>query len=169
MGKSKSPIVVGPDYRMKVINFLKIYGYYNGILVRMDMQRKYISGELSLDELKVKLAQIDTLQADSAFVKYLESQYLVGNQADFQELQAKLIAVDNLLAGNISAELEHVIHLTAENVQADEAFIKEIIASQIMVSDLRAGNIIYAAAKQAEYPGKKQGQNGNIKNNTCQF
>lgn len=101
-----------------------------------------ISGELSLDELKVKLAQIDTLQADSAFVKYLESQYLVGNQADFQELQAKLIAVDNLLAGNISAELEHVIHLTAENVQADEAFIKEIIASQIMVSDLRAGNII---------------------------
>lgn len=51
MGKSKSPIVVGPDYRMKVINFLKIYGYYNGILVKMDMQRKYISGSLSLSDI----------------------------------------------------------------------------------------------------------------------
>lgn len=48
MKKQRNPIVVGPDYRMKVINFLKIYGYYNGVLVRMDIERKYISGELRI-------------------------------------------------------------------------------------------------------------------------
>lgn len=51
MTKEKNSIVVGPDYRMKVINFLKIYGYYKGILVRMDMQRKYISGEYKLNDI----------------------------------------------------------------------------------------------------------------------
>ena len=100
-----------------------------------------IGGTLSLDELKVKLAQIDTLEADSAFVKYLETQYLVGNQADFKDLRAKVAMVDQLLSGTVSAELGHIIKLTADNVSIDEAVIREIIASQILVSDLKAGDI----------------------------
>ena len=89
----------------------------------------------------MKLAQIDTLEADSAFVKYLETQYLVGNQADFKELRAKVGLIDDLLAGTISTELAHIIRLTADNVQIDEAVIKNLIASQILVSDLKAGDI----------------------------
>lgn len=100
-----------------------------------------IGGTLSLDELKVKLAQIDTLEADSAFIKYLETQYLVGNQADFKELRAKVGLIDDLLAGTVSAELGHLIHLTAQNVSIDEAVIKQIIAAKILVSDLQAGDI----------------------------
>ena len=100
-----------------------------------------ISGVLSLDELKAKLAKIDTLEANSAFVKYLETQYLVGNQADFKELRAKVGLIDDLLAGTVSAELGHLIHLTAQNVSIDEAVIKQLIASRILVSDLRAGDI----------------------------
>lgn len=100
-----------------------------------------IGGTLSLEELKVKLAQIDTLEADSAFVKYLETQYLVGNQADFKELRAKVGLIDDLLAGNISAETGQIIRLTAENVQIDEAVIKQLIAAKILVSDLQAGDI----------------------------
>lgn len=100
-----------------------------------------IGGELSLDDLKVKLAQIDTLEANSAFIQYLNTHYLVGEQADFTELKAKLAAIDNLLAGNVSAELAHVIKLTADNVLIDEAVIKQLIASQILVSDLKAGDI----------------------------
>lgn len=42
---------VDADYRMKVINFLKIYGYYKGVLVRMDIQRRYISGEYKLTDI----------------------------------------------------------------------------------------------------------------------
>lgn len=100
-----------------------------------------IGGELSLEELKVKLARIDTLEADSAFVKYLESQYLVGNQAEFKSLSALVANIDTLLSGTISAELGHIIKLTADNVSIDEAVIRELIAAQITVSMLQAGTI----------------------------
>lgn len=100
-----------------------------------------IGGSLSLDELKVKLAQIDTLEANSAFVKYLQAQSIIANKGQFDDLTAKFAAIDDLLAGNISAELGHLIHLTAENVKIDEAVIKNLIASQILVSDLKAGDI----------------------------
>lgn len=100
-----------------------------------------INGSLSLNELKVQLAKIDHLEANSAFVKYLEAQFLVGNQADFKELKAKLADIDNLLAGNVSAELGHIIKLTADNVTIDEAVIRDVIAAQILVSDLKAGDI----------------------------
>lgn len=101
-----------------------------------------IGGTLSLDELKVKLAQIDTLEADSAFVKYLETQYLVGNQADFKELRVKVGLIDDLLAGNVSAATGQVIHLTSKNAIIDEALIKLLIAQYITVNDLKASNII---------------------------
>ena len=42
---------VNADYRMKVVNHLKNFGYYNGVLVKMDIQRKYISGELKLNDI----------------------------------------------------------------------------------------------------------------------
>lgn len=118
------------------------YGISAGDVQKLqDALDSLIVGELSLDELKVKLAQIDTLEANSAFIEYLNTHYLVGEQADFTELQAKLAMIDNLLAGNISAELGHLITLTADNVNVSEAFIKEIIAAQIFVSDLKAGDI----------------------------
>ena len=101
-----------------------------------------IGGELSLEELKVKLARIDTLEADSAFVKYLESQYLVGNQAEFKSLSTLVANIDNLLAGTISAEQFHTIRLTTENAVISEALIKSLISQYITVNDLKASNII---------------------------
>lgn len=43
--------VINEDFRMKVINFLKIYGYYKGILSKIDIQKKYINGELKLSDI----------------------------------------------------------------------------------------------------------------------
>lgn len=100
-----------------------------------------IGGTLSLDELRAQIAKIDSLEANSAFIKYLNSQILISDNADFKNLQAKIAAIDNLLAGNFSAELGHIIKLTADNVNIDEAVIKELIAAQILVSDLQAGDI----------------------------
>lgn len=100
-----------------------------------------ISGTLSLEELKVKLAQIDTLEADSAFIKYINSQIIISDTGEFKKLSAKLAMIDDLLAGTISAELGHIIRLTADNVQIDEAVIKNLIAAKILVSDLQAGDI----------------------------
>lgn len=44
-------IILNEDYRMKIINFLKIYGYYNGILVNLEFEKKYISGELLISDI----------------------------------------------------------------------------------------------------------------------
>lgn len=100
-----------------------------------------IGGAMTLDEFKGKLALIENLEADSAFVKYLEAQFLVGNQAEFISLKSTLALIDNLLTGTVSAELGHIIHLTAENVSIDEAVIRKLIAAQITVSMLKAGDI----------------------------
>lgn len=118
----------------------------NGISVEdqqklIDVLNGLIDGNLSLEELKVKLAKIENLEADCAFIKYLNTQYLVAQQGDFVNLKAQVAEIDTLLAGTASAELAHVIKLTAENVEIDEAVIKELIASKIMVSDLHASDI----------------------------
>ena len=47
----KEQIIANEDYRMKVVNFLKIYGYYNGILVNREYEKSYINGELSIIDI----------------------------------------------------------------------------------------------------------------------
>lgn len=42
---------INEDYRMKIINFLKIYGYYDGVLSKIDIEKKYVSGELKLSDI----------------------------------------------------------------------------------------------------------------------
>lgn len=44
-------IVNNEEFRMKVVNFLKIYGFYNGCLVKNGMDRKYVSLELRLVDI----------------------------------------------------------------------------------------------------------------------
>lgn len=48
---SKKEFIINDEYRMKIVNFLKIYGYYNGILSNIEIQKKYISGELKLIDI----------------------------------------------------------------------------------------------------------------------
>ena len=48
---SKKEFVIDDEFRMKVINFLKIYGYYDGILVRDGNDKKYVSGEILITDL----------------------------------------------------------------------------------------------------------------------
>ena len=62
-----------------------------------------VDGNLTLDELKVKLAQVESLNADSAFIHYLESQFLVGNQAEFKSLTAELAQNQGGHSSEISA------------------------------------------------------------------
>lgn len=39
------------EYRMKIVNFLKIYGCYDGVLGKNDITKKYVSGELKLIDI----------------------------------------------------------------------------------------------------------------------
>lgn len=51
MNMASKVYVIDEDYRMKVVNFLKIYGYYDGVLSKNEIQKKYVSGELKLIDI----------------------------------------------------------------------------------------------------------------------
>lgn len=101
---------------------------------------------MTLSELETKLKKLIDLDTGDGFFNYLQAELIstgkiVADSGDFKDLSALVAAIDNLLAGNISAELGHLIKLTAENVSISEAVIKDLIAAQITVSMLKAGDI----------------------------
>lgn len=86
------------------------------------------------------------IYGNNGFFEYIQAELIAAGQivadsADFKELKALVAQIDDLIAGNVSAELGHIIKLTAENVAIDEAVIRDLIASQITVSMLQAGTI----------------------------
>lgn len=48
---SKKKFVIEEDFRIKVVNFLRIYGYYDGVLVKEGRDKKYVSGEGGLENI----------------------------------------------------------------------------------------------------------------------
>lgn len=86
------------------------------------------------------------IYGNNGFFEYIQAELIaankiVANSGEFKDLSALVAQIDNLLAGNISAELGHIIKLTAENVNIDQAVIRDLIAAQITVSMLKAGDI----------------------------
>ncbi|MFR7442996.1 MAG: hypothetical protein ACLUUO_05365 [Sellimonas intestinalis] len=84
------------------------------------------------------------IYGNNGFFQYIQAELIaagkiVADSAEFNDLSALVAKINNLLAGNVSAELGHLIELTAQNVRIDEAVIKDLIASQITVSMLKAG------------------------------
>lgn len=47
----KSKIVNNEEFRMKMVNMLKIYGYYDGALVKGSNEKNFLEGILSLDDI----------------------------------------------------------------------------------------------------------------------
>lgn len=96
--------------------------------------------------LEAEMIKCIDIHAENGFFQYLQAELIsvgkiVAESGDFKKLQAKVGNIDDLLAGNASAELGHIIKLTADNVIIDEAVIRQLIASQITVSMLKAGTI----------------------------
>ena len=100
-----------------------------------------VNGKLSVDELSAKVAEIETLKADCAFIKYLNAQYLVANQAEFGSLKADVATINTILGGTGSFENGQFIYLTTSNLVVESEAAKKIIAGQISVGDLQAGTL----------------------------
>ena len=48
----KEKIIINTeDFRIRILNMLKIYGYYDGILLRDENEKEFVSGNLSIDEI----------------------------------------------------------------------------------------------------------------------
>lgn len=96
--------------------------------------------------LEAEMIKCINIHAENGFFQYLQAELIsagqiVAQSGDFKKLAAYVANIDNLISGNVSAELGHIINLTAQNVTIDEAVIKDLIAAQITVSMLKAGTI----------------------------
>ena len=103
-------------------------------------------GSISISELNAKMIKVVDIVGKNAFFEYLQSKFIstdtiVAGSGKFKDLRTLVAQIDNLLAGNISSEMAHIIKLTAENVQIDEAVIRDLIAANITVSMLKASEI----------------------------
>lgn len=105
-----------------------------------------IAKYINVKELEAEMIRATDIKAENGFFQYLQSALIaadkiVAGSGEFNELMAKVGWIDDLISGTVSSELGHIIHLTAETVTIDEAVIKQLIAAQILVSDLKAGDI----------------------------
>lgn len=85
MFMDKKRYIINGDFRMKVVNFLKIYGYYDGVLSKNDIQKKYVDGELRL---------LDIIQS----------------KKDFKELKRSIQAVLDYCYDNHFNEIEEIMN-----------------------------------------------------------
>lgn len=60
---AKKEYVINDDFRLKAVNLLKGYGYYKGVLVKSDVQKSYVSGELRLADVIKKREDFKELKA----------------------------------------------------------------------------------------------------------
>lgn len=119
-----------------------------------------VSGNLSLNELRVKLAKIDRLEADCAFIKYLEVKFLTADHAEFKSLKADVATINTILGGTGSFENGQFINLTADNVKIDSAVINDLIAKEITALNLQAGSIEVSKNMQIISDNGKMTMNG---------
>ena len=101
---------------------------------------------LRLQELEAQMIRVTNIVGENSFFQYLQAQLIaadqiIANSGDFKELLARVANIGTLLAGEVVAELGHIIRLTSRNVVIEEAVIKELIAANILVADLKAGDI----------------------------
>lgn len=112
----------------------------------VDALSGFIDGNITIDELNAKMIQVTDIIGENGFFEYLQSKLIaadkiVAESGEFDELKALVGEIDLLLSGTVSAELGHIIELTAQNVKIDEAVIRDLIAAEITVSMLKAGTI----------------------------
>ena len=125
-----------------------------------DQLEGLVNGTLTLDELKAKVAKIEKLEADCAFIKYLNAQYLVANQAEFGSLKADVATINTILGGTGSFENGQFINLTVDNVKINTAVVSDLIAPYITVLHLQGGDITLSENMQIISDNGKLTMNG---------
>lgn len=110
-----------------------------------------VNGMLTTEQLAAKLAKIDTLEANSAFVKYMESQLIVSDkiitkilqadQARIDDLSAKIITANSINSVLIQTDVIKAMQGNFTEISADTANIKQILAGHIGTGDLQTINI----------------------------
>lgn len=118
------------------------------------------TGSITSEELKTKLAQIDELEANSAFIKYLETTLVVASEIKVDDLKAKLAQIDVAQIGDVFANSLQVFTSTVAEQTINEAYIMNAIIGKLSVGDLAAGNIVLNDTMQILSENGKMIMNG---------
>lgn len=91
---------------------------------------------IGTDEFEARLAKIGELEAESAFMKYLETNLIVSSEIKVGELKAKLAEINVAEIGSVFTDSLQAYTSTMINTTVDSGFICDLIAGKINAVEL---------------------------------
>lgn len=91
---------------------------------------------IGTDEFEARLAKVSNLEADSAFVKYLNSTLIVANEIDVDDLKAKMAQIDVATIGSVFAQSLQTFTSTTVTSTVDTQFVCELLAGNVKASEI---------------------------------
>ena len=93
-----------------------------------------IEVKISIDQLVQEIGKIESLELNTAFMRFLSTLYEVDNQDSFKTVKTLVGNIQKLLSGNPTGD--DTIHLTNANTKLDSDLITNKIAKNIKIDDL---------------------------------
>lgn len=98
-----------------------------------------IEVQVSIDQLAQEIGKIESLELNTAFMRFLNTLYEVDNQDSFKTVKTLVGNIQKLLSGD--ASVKDIIHLTNTNTELDLDFIIDKIAKHIKLDNLNESTL----------------------------
>lgn len=98
-----------------------------------------IEVQVSIDQLAQEIGKIESLELNTAFMRFLSTLYEVDNQNSFKTVKTLVGNIQKLLSGD--ASVKDIIHLTNTNTELDLDFIIDKIAKHIKLDNLNESTL----------------------------
>lgn len=98
-----------------------------------------IEVQVSIDQLAQEIGKIESLEPNTAFMRFLSTLYEVDNQDSFKTVKTLVTNIQKLLSGD--ASVKDIIHLTNTNTELDLDFIIDKIAKHIKLDNLNESTL----------------------------
>lgn len=98
-----------------------------------------IEVQVSIDQLAQEIGKIESLELNTAFMRFLSTLYEVDNQESFKTVKTLVSNIQKLLSGDTT--VKDTIHLTNINTEIDKTFITDKIAKNIKLDDLNESTL----------------------------
>ena len=98
-----------------------------------------IEVQVSIDQLAQEIGKVESLELNTAFMRFLSTLYEVDNQDSFKTVKTLVGNIQKLLSGDTT--VKDIIHLTNTNTELDLDLITDKIAKNIKLDDLNESTL----------------------------
>lgn len=140
---SSNNLIIDADFIKEIIDSIYFKksvnsAVSNGIIGsgEIGFNSSILADYIKTNELEAKIAKIETLEADSAFIKYLNSQLISADN-----IYTTMLNADQAYIENLASKISQFVSVSASKITGVDAEFAKLIAGQITVSDLKAGII----------------------------